>query len=466
VIDSVRRLGSRRRGSELSGLAEDSMYSLVWQGSTSVAYLVQIALITHALGLSEYGRLALAMSFVVLVGQLFDVRVGAAATMFGAKRIASADWPGVSAVFRFTYAIDAVTGIAGFAVLAAVAPLIGPYLVGGEGTKLILLYGLTLLASTVDETSITIVRLLDRFRLLAAYTTALEMLRVAAVALALLVDRSLTSVLVALVAYDVLCAVVNCSVGTFVFSRRARRSLWLAHAEPFDQKRAIVRTLFHTNVVSYARLAQVQLPTLLLGVLSTTTQVGLYKVGTAAGSIVARLADPAYTATLPRLSRLWAEGRQAEIRRLVLRAMPVAATFLGTALLLLILFRGPVLRVLGGSDQALAAGPVVILFAVAQTVNGIVFWNTGLLYAAGRSGAVSLIAFGGTLLQLGLVFPLVYEWGATGAAVALFGSLVSTNLVATALAIRSMRVAGASQSSEISADHRVSATLSEYEAST
>jgi hypothetical protein len=69
----------RARASELGGLAGDSFYVGIWQGTISVADLVQIALVTHALGLHQYGRLAIVMSFVVLVGQFFDVRGASAA---------------------------------------------------------------------------------------------------------------------------------------------------------------------------------------------------------------------------------------------------------------------------------------------------------------------------------------------------------------------------------------------------
>ena len=439
MIAKLRGGFGARRGRELHGLAGDSIYAAVWQGAASIADLAQIVLVTHALGLAEYGRLALVMSFVVLVGQFFDVRVGIAATTFAAGRVGAADWAGAAGVFRFGYAVDAVMGVAAFAIVMGLAPLVGPHLIGEHGSGLIVLYALTLLVSTVDETSISVLRVLDRFRLLAWYTVILEAFRILAVGFALLVDRSLASVLVALVAYQLLRAIVNWLVAALTFASVAGDSLWRSSFGRFGQRRAMLRTIFHTNFVSYARLAQVQLPTLLLGVLSTTTQVGLYKIGTAAGAIVGRVADPAYAAVLPRLSRLWTSGKRAEIRRLLTSATVIAAGIIGPVLFLVIVFRDPILRILGAGDDAVAAAPVLVLVGVAQAMNGVLFWNTGLLFAAGRSGIVSLVAVSGTLLQLALVVPLIATWDATGAAVALFVSLVVSNLVLTALAIQSLR---------------------------
>jgi PST family polysaccharide transporter/O-antigen flippase len=193
--------------------------------------------------------------------------------------------------------------------------------------------------------------------------------------------------------------------------------------------------VFHTNLVSYARLAQVQLPTLLVGALSGVTQAGLFKVGTAAGAIIGRLADPAYGALLPRLARLWAAGRVGEIRRLIRRASLVAAPTLAAALLVLVLLREPALRLLGGSGGT-RAGAVLVLVAIAQAVNGALFWNVGLLFAAGRSGTVSLIAVVGAVLQGALLVPLVVFFDANGAAAAFLATMVGTNLVAALLALR------------------------------
>lgn len=449
---------TRLRASELGGLAGDSLYMAIWLGAVSVADLIQIALVTHSLGLAEYGRLALVMSFVVLVGQFFDVRVGTAETTFGAGRIAAGDWAGTAGVFRLGYGIDALTGVLGFAVVALAAPFAGPWLVGSDGAQLMLLFALTLLASTLDDSSVTVLRLMGRFRLLATYMTGLEALRVAAVALALYVEPSLTSVLVALVVYDVVGAGVNWLMASRVFSQASGLSLLARPTIGFSERRAMLRTVFHTNVVSYARIAQVQLPTLLLGALTTTTQVGLYKVGAAAGSIVGRIADPIYASILPRLSRLWAAERRDEIARLLRQATPIAAAVIGVALLLLIVFASPILRLIGGAE-ATEAVPVLVLVGVGYAVSGILFWNTSLLFAAGRSRTVSLVAVASAILQIGLVVPLAAAWGATGAAMALSVSLVVSNLVMSYLALRALREAPADAPTDsMTSDQRVAAS--------
>lgn len=432
---AIRTAIRRTRASELGGLAGDSFYVAAWQGAITVADLVQIALVTHVLGLHQYGRLALVMSFVILVGQFFDVRIGAAATTFGARRLHARDVDGAAGAFQLAYLVDVGTGVVAFGLVAALAPLAGPRLVGGNGALLVLLFALTLLISTADESSVTVLRLLDRFKLIALYTAGLQAVRIALVAVAVFAWHSLFGVLLALVVADLLAAFANALAAVLVFRRWAGTSLTKPALRRFKAKRQMLRMAFHTNVVSYARLAQVQFPTLLVGVLSGATPAGVYKIGTAGAAAIGRLADPAYGAVLPRVSRLWAEGRREEIRHLARRCSVVAGVVLGAAFLVLVLLRVPVLHLIGGHGAA-AGSTVLVLAAAAQLVNGLVFWNVGLLFAAGRSGSVALIAVASAIVQVGFLVPLVIVYGASGAAAALLMSTLVSNIIATLLSMR------------------------------
>lgn len=425
----MRRLRDLRRG-QLGGLAGDSFYVAIWQGAVSGADLVQIALITHALGLADYGRISLAVGLVLLVGQFFDVRVGTAATTFGARALR--DGPASAArVFQFSYLIDLTTGVLAFLVVTGLAPFVGPWLVGEDGTLLVVLYALTLLAATVDDSSVTVLRLLDRFRLVAGYTVALELLRIALVVVALAVWESLVAVVLALLVHRSFTALTNAAAAVVAFRRGTGVNLvrGLGRARQFPERREMIRMVLHTNIVSYARLTQTNLPTVLVGAIAGPTQVGLYKVGMAAGAIVGRLADPPYAALLPRISKLWAAHRGREIRRLVQRATLISVPVMAAALGLVILLQSPILSVLGGSE-AKGADTVLVLAALAQAVNGALFWNVGVLYVSGRSNLVARVALAGAATQLLLLPPLVATLDADGAALSYLVSTLGTNLVA------------------------------------
>jgi O-antigen/teichoic acid export membrane protein len=425
----------RRRG-ELGGLAADSLYVAVWQGATSLADLAQIALIAHVLGLDQYGRFVVVVAFVMLVAQFFDVRVGVAATTLGARHL-HGDPRRAAGIFQLSYLIDAVTGLLGFAVVVALSFVVGPGLVGSNGTLLIVLFATAVLASTVEDSSLAVLRLLDRYRLVATYTVGLEAARVGLVAGALLISEGLVPVILALLAQKMLVTVVQVATAATSFRAAIGRSLFREPAldAVTDTRRQMLTTVLHTNVVSYARLAQTQLPTVVLGAISGSVQAGLYRIGMAAAAAVGRLADPAYAALLPRVSRLFAAGRQSSVKSLIERASSISVPVMVVGIAVVLLLRDPILQLLGG-QAATDAAPVLAAGAVAYAINGALFWNVGVLFAAGRAQTVSRIAVITAVTQAALLVPLVLAFEAPGAAISFLVSMALSNLAMTVVALR------------------------------
>jgi O-antigen/teichoic acid export membrane protein len=438
-MNALRSAVRRVKGTESGRFLRDTFYVGLWQGSTSVAELIQIALVTHSLGLSDYGRLAIVIAFVTIVGQLFDVRVGVAATTLGSDALRRGG-AHAAGTFQLFYLIDAATGLLGFAVAVALAPLVGPWLIGAHGTELIVLYATTLLAGTLDESSISILRLLDRFRAIATVNAASEALRVALVLLALVAGMGLQGVIIALLVYRLALGTSLLVLALASFRRATGRRLARRAPAIARQERApLLRMVMHTNVVSYSRLAQQQLPPLVLGAVSTSTEVGLYKLGMAAAALIGRLADPAYAALLPRLSNLRSAERWQAAVRLVRRSAAVAVPTAAVITAALILLRVPVLTALGGGSDALEAQPVLVLGAIAYAINAALFWNVGVLFAAQRAAYVSKVAVVGFILQTALLVPLAAWLGATGAAATYTLSVLVTNSLITRGALQSLR---------------------------
>ncbi len=409
------------------------------QGFGTLGLVAQVALITRSLGVAGYGTFALAVSAVGLVSRFFDVQVGQATVAFGAERVKT-DLRTLRGILQFGYLVDFATGVVGFAVVAIFAPFVGPGLIGDEGAILMLVYGATLLASTVDNTSIYTLMLLDRYGVIVVYHFFREALRVVALVVALVLFDDLVSVVVALLIQDAVFGVVGAICASRAFARLAPdlplRSPDLRSADGL--RRPMLNMIFHTNFISYARIVQTQVPALVLGVLKSPYEVGLFKIGTSAAQVVAKTADPAWAAVLPRLSGLWADNQIPAIRRLVLQSSTLAALGLGIASGAIILLRAPLLDFFGGSD-ARAAGTVLVIAVLGQALNGVLFWNSPLLIAAKRARVVSIAYITGALVLIPLVIVFSYRWGANGAVIALTISLIQLNLVFTAGALKLIR---------------------------
>lgn len=419
---------------ELAGLGRDSGLLGVARAAEIAGALAQVALVSHVLGLREFGRLTLALAFVTLVQQFFDFRVGPATVTFGAQ--AGDDPRAAAAVIQFGYLVDGATGVLGFLTVAALSPLVGPSLIGDQGTILLLLLSLTLLSSTVDTTSAAVLQIYRGFRVLAGYAAAKEIVRIAALALALALGGSLVAVVVALLVNDVIAAI---GIGTLA-ARRFRATHAVSLRRPAlrslgESRRPMLRMIFNTNVVGYGRLAQVQLPPLLIGAFHGPIEAGLYKVGMTIATGMGSLGDPPRGAALSRLSRLWHEGKRDEIRHLVRRSTLVAAPLLAIVAATVILLRVPLLGAVGGAE-ARAAASILVLGVIAHAVNAALFWNGPLMMAARGTVRLSVVAVAGVLAQIPLLFLVVPRHGATGAAWVFLAVYVLQNAWVTRIALR------------------------------
>jgi O-antigen/teichoic acid export membrane protein len=399
-------------------------------------YLAQIVLITHMLGLEEYGVLALAVSFAALVSGFFDLQLGDTAITFATKDL-DRDAPRAAGILQIAYIAELVTGVLAFGVVVALAPFVGPALAGDEGPVLFALLGLTLLAGTAETTSVAILRLFGRFGLILRIVLVREVLRVAGVATALLVFGTLTSVALALVALELVAGTLLVAAGGSTFSKRTDVSLrrpWLHRAR--DARRPMLQMMVHTNLITYAKLVQSQAPTLLLGALRAPLEVGAFKVGMAIASAVAKPADPAWAAVMPRLSRLRAQQRLAELRRMLKQATIGALLVIGLGALLVFALRDPLLTLVGGQQAAALGATVLVLGLLARGINAILFWNTPVIYSAQRAHAAAKSYLAATVVLAPVLVVFVHEWGANGAAGAILLFTIVLNVLLTRTALQ------------------------------
>ena len=290
--------------------------------------------------------------------------------------------------------------------------------------------------------------MLNQFRTILWYTVFREGMRLVFLVVALLISKTLLSAVIALVLHDATVALV----GTFASARAYRRASGLSFLHPMISHVAAVRRrmmgmMFHTNIVSYGRLAETQVPAIAIGAFWGPTEVALFKIGQSAGAALAKMTDPVWQALMPRASRLWTAGEADKLRRLLRHASAISVP--GMALIggLVILFRQPILVAFGGSG-ATAGSTVLVLACLGQIVNGGLFWNLPTLYACKRASTVTKIYLTTVLLLVPALLLLTKRWGADGAAAALLCSTLVVNAAATWAAVRLLRRASVRDGTE------------------
>lgn len=427
----------RAVGSETRGLISDSFILTVATAVETVGQMVQIALITNFLGLRAYGQFALVVASVAIASQFFDVQVPGTAVAYAATT--RSDGVATAGIFRFSYLVDVLAGLVGYAVVLAVAPFVASRLVGGNGAILFLLYGLTLLTASVETTSLAVLQFLGRFPSILWLTIFRELMRVALLVGFFIQFDSLTAGVTALVIVEAAFVSAALVVSGRAFRQIYSTALLRSSAWPTGEvRRPMLRMLFHTNFITYAKLVSSQAPTILLGAFRSPVEVGTFKVAMALAAGVGKPAEPASAAVLPRLSRLWADRRFSELRSLLVESTLLAFGLLATVGGLVFLFRSELIRIFAGGSTP-AAFNVLVLAISAQVVGGTLFWNTDLLFAARRADRASRGYLSMALLLAVLLPVLIWQYGAIGAAGALLIATVAVNLMLTVTAVSLFR---------------------------
>lgn len=437
MIGRLRSAAGRLSG-ETRGLSRDSFALGIGIGVTQASQLVQISLISRFLGLSALGSYALAVSFVGLVGQFFDVRTDKALITLGAPRLRG-DRGDLASLIRLGFGIDFLTGLAGFAVTAGLALVAGPSLFAAQA-DLILVLSITLLLSFGDDTAKAVLRLLGRFRTIARFALAQAILRVGLLVAALAIRPSLTTVAVVIVLVDLFAAMVLPWLAARAFRETTAGSLRASwRGRPSPDRRAVIRLIFDTNLLGYLKILQNRVPLLILAAFVSDAALGAFRIATAMGMAVAIVTDPAQPAIHPRLARLWSERATSAIRDLLRQASLIAAAGVGIVAVVVAVFSGPLFRVVSGEAITSEGRVVLVLTLVSVAVSGAMFWNSHLLVSVGRSRTLlRLQAVSALALHLPLAALLPWRYGAVGTAVAFLAATVLGNAWATVAALRSL----------------------------
>jgi O-antigen/teichoic acid export membrane protein len=186
-------------------------------------------------------------------------------------------------------------------------------------------------------------------------------------------------------------------------------------------------------------LIQAQLCVLLLGILASPNEVGLFRTAVAAATIVTMPAIVLHTVTIPVFARLHAEGDIGQLRTLTLRT--AQAQFLIMLLISppLLVDGGPILGLLFGSDYSAAAPALSItlagyLFSAACGPTGPLLNMTRHERRVTRAMSVGVVV---NLATMPIFVPL---FGLAGAAISLAIGTVAWNVIATYDAYRLLKI--------------------------
>jgi O-antigen/teichoic acid export membrane protein len=419
---SIERLAQRLAAADprVARLLRNATWLVSGNALGSLFGFLQAVVLGRALGVEGYGLLAVVMALVTTVNQIVDVRMWETVTKFVGDDHERGDHGRARAMVKLAYLVDGATGVLAFVLVLVLAPWLAERFLHNRATAPeISLFAGSLLGATVNDTSMALLRVFDRFRWLTIDRVVSSAVRFAVLATVALTTAGLRPVLAAYVVVEILRGAALVVLG--VHTVRAELS------GPGPDHLGLVRSrlaefwhfTLNNSVTALLVLVTRQLDVLILTLYHAPREVGLYRMAKNFGQLIFKLSDPFYFAIYPELVRLSATAAMADLRRFIVRTMRIVLALLLPAGIACIAGAGLVLKVAVGPEFAAAAWPLRFVVA-GSLIHGAFLWARPLVLATGRPHW-STAAHGGGVAALAIgSFLLVPSLGALGSAITFF----------------------------------------------
>lgn len=388
------------------------------KGVSGLLSLAYIALAVRTLGVETFGILLLVHTYAQAVGGITKFQSWQAILRYGTPALQNGRTGEFQSLIKFTGLLDIASGIGG-ALLAALgcgfaAPLLGwP----AEIVPMAMLYCASIVFMGT-ETPTGLLRLFDRFDLLATQSAVASFTRLLGSAVLFTVGGTLTDFLI-LWFISIACAGAT-RIG-FAWRETARQGLfqgltlsWRGLTAPFA---GIWRFVWTTNLNTSAAMLSTHLPTLLIGGLLGATEAALYRIARQLAQALIKPAKLLVPAIYPEFARLAAAGSVERIRHLVGRSLMVSGIGAVVCFAVIWLFGELLLRLIAGEEAAPAA-QLMVLLGAAALITLAAFPLEPLLMSVGLEGTALRARLVSILLYLPIIVVLVRVSGLTGAGLA------------------------------------------------
>lgn len=387
----------------------------------AVLSLAYMAIAARALSVADLGILVLIQAFAQFLGEVVKFQSWQTILQYGTRALAEGRTTDFQRVFRFTLVLDLGSTALGIAVGVA-----GSILFAGrlgwtaEQAPAAALYMLTI-AFMVSATPMGLLRLFDRFDVMARQAALIALIRVVGSGVCLLLHAGMEGFLLAWAVG---------TVGSWLYlAGSAYRELrtrgllenfsWtgpLAHGLP-----GAWRFAWNTNLTSTLDVAFTHVATLMVGALVGPAPAAFWRVGRQVADAIAKPAKLLTPALYPELARLRAEDRHAAMWRLA-RNVGLLAGGVGSLLLAASALAGPALLTLV-MGKGFAPAAEVMTWQVAAAVIGVFALPLEpMLISLGKPGRAVRVRLIVSVAFLAILPFLVTRFGLIGAGAGLAGA--------------------------------------------
>ena len=420
---------------------------LTGKGAGGIMQLASFALIARGLGPVEFGLFALLQTHVQFLSGVATVQSNQAVIHYGVRHLEAGDVAGFQTTIKAGTLMDLAGALVAMVLAYFLAPIVAPFLEWDERVVFYAQCFTPLALANAIATPKGMLRLFDRFDLLARHVVVTPAVRLAGSAAAFLLDAPLPAYLAVWMVAGYAGAVVAV---VMAWRQAARRGLLaglnadLRGLSPPNP--GIWRFMLISNLHSTLALVPNQLSVFLVGGIAGPAAAGLYKVAREIGTAIGKPVDLLNQALYPDLARLASSRDWRNLTWIAVRAGLMAGG-VGALVYLLVLAAGEtIVGALFGPDFV-AAAPVLRLLVLATAISVTVFAAEPVLYALGRPDVLlkmSVLVNGGLFALMAWMLERMGLIGAGWASViaAALGALLAAACTLVTLRGSARRTAG------------------------
>lgn len=380
--------------------------------------LAAMTIIVRSAGLETFGMLVVIHAVMSTVEDVVKFQSWQSVLRYGAPALEEGRTLDFRRLIKLTVLLDLGSSIVGIIGAVIAIPLIASrFDWTPELVPLIQLYTLSILFM-VTATPTGLLRLFDRFDLLSVENAIGSLVRVVGAIGFYFFGGGLEILLLIWFASTVasgLWLIINSirvlsARGMLDGPRLGYRGLATGHE-------GIASFVWKTQANTTLSASTRNMPVLVVGLLLSSVDAGLYNIGRQVTTLLTRFAKLMKPAIYPEFARLSAQDDMLAIRQLMLRSIALMSGAGAVIMLPLILFGRPLLGLIFGHEVEAAYGLVVVL-ALAAAVRLLAFPLEPALISTGRAGVALLVRTVTVLIFLVLLFTLIPTIGLIGAGVA------------------------------------------------
>ena len=419
-------------------LPDDGLYRRVFKNSamltagkiyTALAGLVYLGLATRALGAYNFGVLILIHAYAVAVRDFITLKTSQCVVRYGAlclERNAREDF---QKLVKFTTLLDLGFCVAGAAAGMLAVPLVGPWFgVTPELVPAATIYCLMIFFN-FKTTSLGLLRLFDRFDLVALMLMLVPTIRLAGACIAYLYYQHVSAFLFFWFSAGALQCFATVWFGWREFSRRGfTRDMNLSLKQLIEPHEGILSFIWASHVNRTLYTSTVHIATLIIGAMSGPAVAGLFKIAQESSAVLIKPAQLFTETVYPEMAKIAVTRQSSRLWNVIRHSALAGGAIAGFILLLVFLFGQTLLGLFFGAEYV-SAYDILLLLMIGAAITMTSFALEPALFSIGRPDISMYVRVFTTILNIAVLVLLLPKIGLAGAGIAAIAGSLATALL-------------------------------------